>query len=169
LLNHIRGGIPLNTARDFGELCMAAVESSPGTTIQSMIELCYEHILEELEYGAGSRGNSERSDARLHWYQILLSNVLAKAGAYVLPHRAKLMMLFRKMAENCRSKHSIMLFAEILRSIVATMTKNWTSDLRSENAAIRNSQSKSAHMYGSVGCANTSILLLATNNNVYIK
>ncbi|RKP24139.1 hypothetical protein SYNPS1DRAFT_30091 [Syncephalis pseudoplumigaleata] len=139
LLQHLRDYSPVDLAYGMAELYGTVVTIRPDMALAPLIALCTERIGEELEYGAGARDRSERSDMRLHWHQLLLAYIVGDAGAQVLEHRTALLDLLQQMHEHCRSKKSVELYGNLLGKLLFNLTS-----CRPSNAANASSSSSSA-------------------------
>lgn len=103
--------------------------------------LCHTAILTELSHGASTDpfpssefpfGFAAMSDARLHWYQCILHNMVMRSGGEVLKYKGEAVELLRAMiGENgCKSRTGWKWGGKFLTAMLQSLTRVYPMEMR---------------------------------------
>ncbi|KAI8818081.1 uncharacterized protein EV422DRAFT_538673 [Fimicolochytrium jonesii] len=137
--NFVTENVIANATKAVGSLC--GMTGTPKTRLATFVPLCHKQIMTELEHGASSDsvtrsssfpfGFAAMSDARLHWHQCILFNVVAQSGAEVLNWKKEIMEVAVASIKACKSQRGWKWAGKLIRLVVSSSSSTYPLEMRS--------------------------------------
>ncbi|KAJ3175354.1 hypothetical protein HDU87_006306 [Geranomyces variabilis] len=136
--NFVSENVIPNATKAVGVIC--AVTGMPERRLATFVPLCHDQIMSELQHGAAANpttsssfpfGFAAMSDARLHWYQCILLNVVQQSGAEALKWKKELLEVARASVKLCQSRRGWKWATKLIRILAVNASSVFCLEARS--------------------------------------
>ncbi|KAJ3146965.1 hypothetical protein HDU86_008326 [Geranomyces michiganensis] len=136
--NFVTENVIPNATKAVGAIC--AVTGMPARRLATFVPLCHDQIISELQHGAAANattsssfpfGFAAMSDARLHWYQCILLNVVQQSGAEALKWKRELLEIARASVKLCQSRRGWKWATKLIRVLMVNASSVFCLEARS--------------------------------------
>ncbi|KAJ3013403.1 hypothetical protein HKX48_005762 [Thoreauomyces humboldtii] len=156
LQKFITENVTPNATEAIGMLCAAS--GSAEARLAAFVPICHEIILEELDHGAGTEsiasssfpfGFAAMSDARLHWYQCILYNVVRNSGVAALKWRKEIMEVTNRSVRACKSPRGWKWAGKLVTLLMVSASSVYPTEVRSAGKAVWENEAwqQISHLY----------------------